>query len=281
MRPRRPASTCGTLCRGAGLAALALAFVLAPGAQAQPKPAASSPSAGAPVPANGGQGPAWSTLKPAQREALKPLERDWAGIDSLRKRKWLEIAERYPSMPPQDQARLQARMSEWARLTPLERSQVRLNFQEAKQAPAQDRLASWEAYQALPPEQRRALADRAAPVPAAAASGLTAQTATKAASAAQPDKRLREAPQAKSNTVPDSALTAKPKPVAPSVVQAQPGATTTLMSRQPAPPAHQQTGLPKIAATPEFVDKKTLLPQQGAQHAAPRPAAASSPSARP
>jgi hypothetical protein len=267
--------------RGVGIAALALAFVHAPRVEAQARPAASTPVAATSAPAGLVQGPAWSALKPAQREALKPLERDWASIDSLRKRKWLEIAERYPNMATPDQVRLQARMAEWARLTPQERGQVRLNFQEAKQAPAQDRLASWEAYQALPPEQRRALAERAAPAPTAAASGLTGRAAPQAASAALPDKRAREAPQPKSNTVPDRALAAKPKPVAPSVVQAQPGATTTLMSKRPAPPVHQQTGWPKIAATPEFVDKKTLLPQQGAQHTAPRPATASAPSARP
>ena len=68
---------------------------------------------------------------------------------------------------------------------------------------------------------------------------------------------------------------AAPKPVAPTVVQAQPGATTTLISKRPAPPAHQQTGLPKIAATPGFVDKSTLLPQRGPQGAATRSAAAS------
>jgi hypothetical protein len=63
------------------------------------------------------------------------------------------------------------------------------------------------------------------------------------------------------------------------VVQAQPGATTTLISKRPTPPAHQQAGIPKIAATPEFVDKRTLLPQRGPQAAATRSAAASAPSA--
>jgi hypothetical protein len=56
------------------------------------------------------------------------------------------------------------------------------------------------------------------------------------------------------------------------VIQAAPGATTTLVTRRPTPPAHQQAGLPKIAATPEFVNKSTLLPQRGPQGAAVRPA---------
>ena len=133
------------------MAALVVILASAPRVDAQSRPAASTAVAGASAPAIVGQGPAWSALKPAQREALKPLEREWAGIDSLRKRKWLEIAERYQRLSPPDQARLQARMAEWSRLTPMERGQTRLNFEEAKQAPAQDRRASWEAYQTLSP----------------------------------------------------------------------------------------------------------------------------------
>jgi hypothetical protein len=266
---------------GRGVAVAALVVILATAARvdAQPRPAASTPVAGASALAIVGQGPAWSALKPAQREALEPLERDWPGIDGLRKRKWLEIAERYPHLPAQDRALLQARMAEWSRLTPMQRGQARLNFEEAKQAPAQDRLASWEAYQTLSLEQRRALADRAAP--AASASSRQDRTAQKAASAGPPDKRSRETLQTKSNTVPDRELAAPPKPVGPSVVQARPGATTTLISRPPAPPAHLQTGMPKIAATPEYVDRATLLPQRGAQQAVPRTVAASAPAARP
>jgi len=68
-----------------------------------------------------------------------------------------------------------------------------------------------------------------------------------------------------------------PKPVAPTMVQVQPGATTSLISRRPSPPAHQQPGLPKIAATTEFVDKRTLLPKRGPQAAATRSVPASDP----
>jgi hypothetical protein len=54
-------------------------------------------------------------------------------------------------------------------------------------------------------------------------------------------------------------------------LQAQPGATTTTINKRPAPPPHQQTGLPKIAASQGFVDKSTLLPKRGPQAAATRP----------
>ncbi len=262
------------LYRAALALALSLGCAAAVHAQAKPAPAASAAAA---RPAKAEQGPAWNTLKPAQREALKPLERDWASFDSLGKRKWLEIAARYPAMPPEEKARLQARMTEWARLTPQERGQVRLHYQEAKQVPPQDRQASWEAYQALPPEQRRELANRATPA-SASASGH-AKAAPRAASAAPTGAHASDSLRAKTNTVSDPALAARPKPVAPAVVQATPGATTTLISKPQTPPAHQQSGMPKIAATPEYVDKKTLLPQAGAQSA--RPAAASAPPTRP
>jgi len=58
--------------------------------------------------------------------------------------------------------------------------------------------------------------------------------------------------------------------VAPTVVQAKPGATTNLMSRSATPPTHQQPGLAKIAATPGLVDSVTLLPRRGSQGAAAR-----------
>jgi hypothetical protein len=48
-----------------------------------------------------------------------------------------------------------------------------------------------------------------------------------------------------SNIVPNPAYSAPPRPIGPTVIQASPGATTTLITRRPTPPAHQQTGLPK------------------------------------
>ena len=71
------------------------------------------------------------------------------------------------------------------------------------------------------------------------------------------------------------------KPVAPTLVQAKPGATTSLISAKPAQTLHQQPGLPKIAATAGFVNPNTLLPRRGPQGAAIQASAASQPAARP
>lgn len=214
------------------------------------------------APAGNGSGPAWSTLTPAQQHALRPLERDWAGIDAPRRRKWVEISERFATLPPAEQARVQSRMAEWAKLTPKERAEARLNFKEAQQVAPQDRKSQWEAYKALPPDQRKQLAERAEHKPAPAKGNK------------EPDGNASDA---KSSIVPNTAYAARPKAVAPTVAQAQPGATTNLISKRPTPPTHQQTGLPKIATAPGLVDSATLLPKRGPQAAATRSVPASAP----
>lgn len=200
-------------------------------------------------------GPSWASLSPEQRRVLAPLRNDWPSIDATRKSKWIELADRHPRMPAADQQRMQARMTEWARMTPQQRAQARLNFQQTRQVPTQERQTQWQAYQALPESERKALAERAN------------------ASAAKAGQGTRPAPPrtAKRNLVPNPSQSAtRVRSVAPTVVQSAPGATTTLVTRQPAPPTHQQAGMPKIAATPGFVDSRTLLPQRGPQGAGVR-----------
>jgi len=218
------------------------------------------------VPAWAEAGPRWSELTPAQRTALKPLERDWATIDADRKQKWIDIARRMPGMPPAERERLQARMTEWTRLSPQERGRARLAYQEAKQVAPQQRQERWEAYQTLTPEQKRQLQARAAPPPAATPNNPRAVPPPPRA-----DRDRNDRPQPKSNIVPNPAYAAPPKAIAPTVMQAQPGVSTQLMSKRPTPPPHQQIGLPKITAMPDFVDRHTLLPQRGPQGAATRP----------
>ena len=256
------------------------AFVLAAPGMAQDKSSAPAPTpsvaqaARMPAKAAAEQGIRWRDLKPAQQAPLKPLEQDWARIDATRKQKWLQVAEGFPKMSAAEQGRVQARMADWAKLTPQERGRARMNFQEATQVPSQDRQARWDAYQALSLEQKRLLAARAAT--AAPASGADAPRKP-VATDARPDraeKAVRDPAQAKSNIVPNPALASPPRVVSPTVVQARPGATTTSISKRAAPPSHQQAGLPKIAATPEFVDKTTLLPQRGPQGAATHTGAA-------
>ena len=206
----------------------------------------------------------WAKLTPAQKQILAPLQRDWATIEGPRRAKWLEVAARFPNMPADERERVQARMADWAHLTPAERSRARLQFQEARQVPTDERQAKWQEYQALSAEERNSLAQRAKPAAASAASSSVKPGA------------------GKSNLV-QTAPAARPQVVTSTTKQAGPGATTTAMTNRPAPPAHHQAGLPKIAATPGFVDSSTLLPKRGPQGAAVRSAAAASsePAAQP
>lgn len=255
---------------GAAGLVLALAWLLAPphvGAQPQV-----APQAGTPVPAVE-QGARWQELNPGQRAALRPLEQSWPGIDANQKQKWLEIATRFPALQPDEKSRIQARMTEWARLSAAQRRDARVNYQQARQVAPRDRRSQWEAYQSLPPEEKSKLAARAAPRDAASLRDERARLDDRMSLSGRP---------AKANIVPNPAFAAAPRPVSPTVQQAQPGATTTLISRRPVPPAHQQTGLPKIGGGSNFVDKTTLLPQRGPQGAATtRSAGASAPEAKP
>jgi hypothetical protein len=209
------------------------------------------------------KGGAWSQLSPAQKELLAPLEPDWPNIDAQRQKKWLAMAARFPSLPADERARIKERMADWARLSTAERGRARLQFLEARQLPADERQAKWQEYQALSGAQRQALTQQAKPANRAL---LPAETTTNA----------------KQNVVSAQPLAARQptKPVTGTAMQVKPGATTTSIATRTAPPAHHQPGLPKIAATPGFVDPATLLPQRGPQGAAVQ-ATASQPARQP
>ena len=148
-----------------------------PTASATPRP----PTAVRPAAPKPEEGPRWQKLRPAQRDALKPLQQEWAGIDASSKQKWVQLADRMPDMHADERSRVQDRMSDWAKLTPAERGQARLRYQEAKQVPPSDRRSRWDDYQALPPEQKSELAARAAAArktPPTAQRGLDLGTVT-------------------------------------------------------------------------------------------------------
>ncbi|AKJ28491.1 DUF3106 domain-containing protein [Caldimonas brevitalea] len=236
---RRRGLAVAVACLMAGMTASAAP----PGGQAEGQravPAATAPRAG---------GPSWSELSPAQQSALRPLQREWAGIDAPRKQKWMGIASRFPSLSPSEQARLQERMTEWVRLSPEQRRTARVNYRDAKDlSSAEERRDRWAAYQALSEEERLKLARKAQGGPAGKTAG------GKPVKAAAADK-----------TKPPAATGPATVPLSPVMLQARPGATTTSIKKRPAPPWHQQAGMPKIAATPDFVDANTLLPRVGPQ----------------
>jgi len=186
-------------------------------------------------------GPTWAELSPAQQQALRPLEHNWNTVDAETKRQWLSVAPRFERMSPDERVRAQQRMNDWGGLSPQQRHDARTTFTGAQELSATERRQRWEDYTALPEDQKKRLANSAAPSTTGA------------------DRRTARDQSTKTNTVPNPLLDPR-----------RPGATTNPIAARPAPPLHQQAGLPKVAATSEFVDSQTLLPQRGAQGAATR-----------
>jgi hypothetical protein len=107
----------------------------------------------------------WSKLKAVERQALAPLAGVWSGLYPAQQRKWLEVSRNFGGLPPAEQAKMQERMRAWATLSPRERAQARLNFGKATEIARElsptEKMAKWEAYQALPAQQRQKLAEQA------------------------------------------------------------------------------------------------------------------------
>lgn len=102
--------------------------------------------------------PKWSELSPERQQALQPLAGQWNTLDNTRRKKWIVVADRYPSMKPDEQKRMQSRMADWARLTPEQRRVARENYQKSKSLPAEQKKAEWQQYQTLPDSQKQQLA---------------------------------------------------------------------------------------------------------------------------
>lgn len=157
--------------------------------------------------------PLWSQLTPTQQQALAPLSAEWNNLDAPRKSKWLAIGNKFVSMKPDEQQRLQARMRDWVKLTPEQRRIVRENYARAKTLNPNQKSEQWQRYQELSEEQKKKLAADA------------------------PSKKhivtLPPASQSKSNLV--QPIKSTPKPVLEQSVTPQ--AATRSPLHPPAPPA--------------------------------------------
>lgn len=116
--------------------------------------------------------PAWQDLTPAQQMSLMPLAASWNNLGESHKRKWIAIAANYPALAPAEQEKLHSRMTEWVALSKQQRAQARLNFAQSKQLTPSQKTATWQAYQALSPEEKQKLAISATPKPAGAAAAV-------------------------------------------------------------------------------------------------------------
>jgi len=128
--------------------------IATPAAQAQ-GPAASQPAAPHPIV---NAHPTWAELSPAHQQILAPLQPIWETFPELNRHKWERIADRYPKLKPEEQQRLQERMTEWVKLTPQQRRLARENYQITRTLPQEKKAEAWDRYQQLPEEQKKKLA---------------------------------------------------------------------------------------------------------------------------
>jgi len=161
-----------------GVAVCLLSLIVESAVMAQPAPAASAPESAQSLPkvipptkvvAPAPIATEWNELTPRQQQALRPLATSWSTVDEPQKRKWLALSRNFSTLPLAEQIKLHSRMAEWATLSPKERIQARLNFAATKKVPVDEKLAKWQAYQALSPEEKRKLAASAVPRPPGAA----------------------------------------------------------------------------------------------------------------
>lgn len=145
-------------------------------------------------------GAEWADLSGSQRTALAPLARQWAQLSDAQKRKWIALARNFDQLSSAERQRLHERMGEWVALSPSDRARARLNFADAKQLPADERRAKWEAYNALSDEDKRRLALRIPPPPVGAA----------VATRPVPEGRIARLPQARPDEKPLPRIAAGP-----------------------------------------------------------------------
>ena len=112
---------------------------------------------GAPVWAVTSPQPKWSALSPARQAALEPLKSEWDKLPNNRKLKWIGVADKLPTMKPDEQLRIRKNMAHWAKLTPDQRRVARENYQTLKEVPPAQKKELHQAYQKLPDQQKQSL----------------------------------------------------------------------------------------------------------------------------
>ena len=180
--------------------------------------------------------PAWAELSLEQKQILSPLSRDWDKMEAYRKKKWLGIAKRYPTMKPEEQARVQRRMQDWGSLTPEQRTQARTQYKSLKTAPPEHKEAikkKWYLYKELPDEEKKRLAEKAASKKASLKPGTAKPLGLAPRLPATASQSLPPAPAAES----------VPPPVTPAAESATPPAQADI-------PASAETPAPPVTATP-------------------------------
>lgn len=135
---------------------LATAIALHPAAESSEQALSRTASSAAPA-----AKPLWSELSPAQQTALAPLASEWNQLDAFRKSKWLTISNKFATMKPDEQQRIQERMRDWVASTPEQRRIARESYSRTKKLKPDQKSAHWEKYQQLPEDRKKKLAEGA------------------------------------------------------------------------------------------------------------------------
>jgi hypothetical protein len=196
--------------------------------------------------------PDWNSLSTEQKRLLEPLAAEWSSLEPANRVRWIELTARHHSMPSEEQRLLEERIASWARLSPIERQQARQSFKQVLQAKPQDLEAKWEAYQALPPEQREALAGKAAQKRQPTTTSAAGVAPTSAAVVSPPERKPGAA------LIPMPLPTTSRQPQGTALLQAKPGVTTVLITQRPAPAASK---IRRQFFDAKQLDNKTLLPK--------------------
>lgn len=112
--------------------------------------------------------PSWAELSPEQKRVLAPLSVEWDRMEGFSRKKWLGIATRYTALSPEEQTRMQRRMTDWAKLTPDERKRARDQYKSLQKAPSEQKEAvklKWKEYRNLPESEKVRLKAEAAQRP--------------------------------------------------------------------------------------------------------------------
>ena len=102
----------------------------------------------------------WAQLTDNQRKILSALGGEWDTLRPWQRAKMLDIARDYPKMDSGKQLRVQRRLTSWSRMTPYERENARIRFQQfhSLSADKKDELRKkWAEHQKLPEVEREKL----------------------------------------------------------------------------------------------------------------------------
>lgn len=102
----------------------------------------------------------WGKLTDDQRKTLSALGGEWDTLRPWQRAKMLDIARDYPKMDTEKQLRVQRRLTSWSRMTPYERENARIRYQQFNNLSPEkkDELhKKWAEHQKLPEVEREKL----------------------------------------------------------------------------------------------------------------------------